>query len=197
MSAVLVTSASAQTDNSPPEVFAPYVEMIKELDLRRRVNVLYPNPQSLFDGLQVGFVNATTGNLTFRRRDIVTRAQGPVVFARVYDSRIRSNADLGTGWRLSLGEELLVDGDPRHRATALSFMDADGARVARMVDGDTTRTFEKADKADKAGTRYVVGWAWRTLLLRRPRQSAAFGVRLRRHGHLRARRRRQHYGCNG
>ena len=172
--------ASAQTESSPPEAFAPYVEMIRELDLRRRVNVLYPNPQSLFDGLQVGFVNTTTGNLTFRRRDIVTRAQGPVVFARVYDSRIGTNADFGSGWRISLAEELLVDADtvtyvdeagarhtfastgkvyaaspstPRHAATTLSFADADGTRIATLVDGDTTRTFERADDA---GTRYVV-----------------------------------------
>ena len=172
--------ASAQTESSPPAAFAPYVEMIRELDLRRRVNVLYPNPQSLFDGLQVGFVNTTTGNLTFRRRDIVTRAQGPVVFARVYDSRIGANADFGTGWRISLAEELLVDADtvtyideagarhtfashgkayaaspptPRHVATTLSFADADGTRIATLVDGDTMRTFERADEA---GTRYVV-----------------------------------------
>ena len=37
----------------------------------RRINVLHPNPQSIFDGLQVGFVNVSTGNLTFERRDMV------------------------------------------------------------------------------------------------------------------------------
>ena len=37
-------------------------------------SVLFPNPQSLFDGLRAGFVNTWSGNLAFRRRDIVTRA---------------------------------------------------------------------------------------------------------------------------
>ena len=42
---------------------------------------------------------------------------------------------------------------PRHAGTALSFADIEGARVATLVDGDTTRTFAQADKM---GTRYVV-----------------------------------------
>ena len=148
--------------------------------LGHQPSVLHPNPQSLFDGLQVGFVNTTTSNLTFRRRDMVTRAQGPVVFARVYDSRIGANDDFGPGWRLSLAEELHVDRDvvtyigasgarqtfawngtgyaaspstPRHAGTALAFADIDGLRVATLRDGDTMRTFAQVDEA---GTRYVV-----------------------------------------
>ena len=143
-------------------------------------SVLFPNPQSLFDGLRVGFVNTSSGNLTFLRRDIVTRAQGPVVFARAYDSRIAADADFGPGWRLSLAEELLIDGDaatyideagaqhafawtgmgwtaspptPRHAATTLDFADVDGIRVAVLADGGTVRTFEQADAV---GARYVV-----------------------------------------
>ena len=143
-------------------------------------SVLFPNPQSLFDGVRVGFVNTSSGNLTFRRRDIVTRAQGPAVFARVHDSRIAGNADFGPGWRLSLAEELLVDGDtavyvdesgarhtfartgtawtaspptPRHGATTLDFADVDGIRIAVLADGDAVRTFEQSDAA---GARYVV-----------------------------------------
>ena len=145
-----------------------------------RASVLFPNPQSLFDGLRVGFVNTSSGNLTFRRRDIVTRAQGPAVFARVHDSRIAGNDDFGPGWRLSLAEELLVDGDaatyvdesgahhafawtgtawtaspptPRHARTTLSFAEVDGVRTAMLVDGDEGRTFVQADAA---GTRYVL-----------------------------------------
>lgn len=175
-----VTSASAQAEVLPPAAFAPYVEMIRELDLRRRVNVMYPNPQSIFDGVQVGFVNTSTGNLTFRRRDIVTRAQGPVIFARVYDSRSGANADFGTGWRLSLAEELVVSDDtvtyiddagarhtfertgahfaqspstPRHNATRLYFGYLDGTTIATLVDGATTRTFESVDPVRP---RYVV-----------------------------------------
>ena len=103
-----------------------------------------------------------------------------MIFARIYDSRIADNADCGHGWRPSLAEELLVDGNavtyvddagarhgfawgaagyaaspptPRHAATTLVFEDRGGARVATMVDGETTRTFERADEA---GTRYVI-----------------------------------------
>ncbi len=76
----------------------------------------------MFDGLQVGFVNVSTGNLTFERRDIVVPGRRRVVFSRIHDSRIRSNADFGPGWRLSLDEEIVVDGD------AASYVDRSGAR---------------------------------------------------------------------
>ena len=103
-----------------------------------------------------------------------------MVFARVHDSRIAANADFGPGWRPSLAEELLVDGDastyvdesgarrtfawngtawtaspptPRHAATTLAFADAGGIRTAVLADGDAVRTFEQADAA---GARYVV-----------------------------------------
>lgn len=104
-----VHSSSPKTP--PSDSLAHYAALVAEFDLRRRLNVLHPNPQSIFDGLHVGHVNVGAGNLTFRRRDIVARADGPVVFARVYDSRIKANADLGPGWRLSLAEELRLDGD--------------------------------------------------------------------------------------
>ena len=151
--------------------------------LGHQASVLHPNPQSLFDGVQVGFVNTSTGNLTFRRRDIVTRAQGPVVFARVYDSRIAANDDFGQGWRLALAEELYLDGDvvtyidesgarqtfardgttwvanppmPQHAATTIEFGSVDGNRVAVLADGDSMRTFRQADAE---GKRYVVASA--------------------------------------
>ena len=135
---------------------------------------------ALFDGVRVGFVNTSAGNLTFRRRDLVTRAQGPVVFARAHDSRIADNPDFGPGWRLSLAEEVLVDGDvavyvdrsgarhafawngtawtqspptPRHARTTLEFADAGGVRTAVLADGDVVRTFAQADPS---GARYVV-----------------------------------------
>ena len=145
-----------------------------------RSSVVHPNPQSVFDGLQAGLVNTTTGNLTFSRRDMVARAQGPVVFARVYDSRIVANNDFGPGWRLSLAEELHVDGGsatytdesgaqhtfmsdgtryvaspstPQHAATVLSFAKVNGTRIATLVANDTTRTFEEANVAEP---RYVL-----------------------------------------
>ena len=42
---------------------------------------------------------------------------------------------------------------PRHAGTTLAFTDVGGTRIATLVDGDATRTFERADAA---GTRYVV-----------------------------------------
>ncbi len=110
-----------------------YVGLVEELDLRKRVNVLYPNAQSLFDGLQIGFVNVGSGNLTFTRRDIVNQGNGPLAFSRNYDSRIQENADFGPGWRLSLSEQLYV-GDG-----ALTYVDGAGVqhRFAQTADGYT------------------------------------------------------------
>ena len=106
-------SVGVHSNTQPPsdDSLALYAALVAEMDLRRRVNVLHPNPQSILDGFHVGHVNVGAGNLTFRRRDMVARANGTVVFARVYDSRIQDNADLGPGWRLSLAEELRLDGD--------------------------------------------------------------------------------------
>jgi len=158
-----------------------YAMLVQELNIRRRVNVLYPNPQSIFDGLQAGFVNVSTGNLTFKRRDIVARAGGGiVVFARVYDSRAGDNDDLGPGWRLSLAEELRLDDaevvyidragarhrfsedadgtyvatppTPRHAATRIAF-DDEGTATLIEADG-TVRAFEAAG-VDEARLRVV------------------------------------------
>ena len=145
--------------------FGPYMDLIDELGARRRVNVLYPNPQSLFDGLEVGFVSVGTGNPSFLRRDLVVRMHGPVIFGRVYDGRIEDNDDLGPRWRLSLAEELWISGDdityvdglggrqafrrsagrykphppnPWHARTTISF--EDGRAVLALADG-SIRTF--------------------------------------------------------
>ena len=120
----------------------------------------------------MGLVNTSVGNLTFRRRDIVTGAQGPVTFARVHDSRIAEDADFGPGWRLSLAEELFVDGDdatyvdasgarhrfawtgtawtaspptPRHARTTLTFVESNGVRTAVLAGGEEVRSFVPAD----------------------------------------------------
>ena len=62
------------------------------------------------------------GNLTFRRRDIVSGLGERAYFSRVYDSRIGQNRDFGPGWRLSLAEELTaVEG-------GLVYTDGSGAR---------------------------------------------------------------------
>lgn len=126
LAVVLAGSDGPATADKAPVATNPalssYLPLIAEFDIRRRVNVLFPNPQTLFDGLPVGFVNVGTGNLTFLRRDMVTRASGPLIFGRVYDSRLRRDDDFGPGWRLSLAEEL-VFGD-----AGITYVDGAGAQ---------------------------------------------------------------------
>ena len=56
-----------------------YVEQVSELSSRARANVYFANPQSLFKGVQVSFVNVGTGNITFLRRDLVTSGRMSLV----------------------------------------------------------------------------------------------------------------------
>src|SRR5436190_1240727 len=82
--------------------------MVSELTGRARANVYFPNPQSIFNGVQVSFVNVGKGNLTFQRRDMVTSGVIPLVFARVYDSSSAGSVDFGPGWMLSAAEQISV-----------------------------------------------------------------------------------------
>lgn len=110
---------------------AEYAKLIEAISQQTHTTVLFPNPQSIFDGYHLGFVNVAAGNLSFKRRDLVVRvsAASTLAFARVYDSRIKRNADFGPGWRLALAEELFVDGD------GLIYVDRAGARH-RFAAGD-------------------------------------------------------------
>ena len=126
-----------------------YLPLVAEFDLRRRVNVLFPNPQTLFDGLQVGFVNVASGNLTFLRRDLVTRANGPLVLGRVYDSRFQGDGDFGPGWRLSPTEELVISGD------SVTYVDRAGAGRRFVADADAYVPARPTPR--HAGTRIAVG----------------------------------------
>lgn len=99
ISVMLVVTASTAQDERPADdspaigdSLSFYAGLVKETELRRRVNVLYPNPQSILDGLQVGYVGVRHGNLTFRRRDLVSGPGERAYFSRVYDSRIRGGA---------------------------------------------------------------------------------------------------------
>ena len=49
----------------------------------RSIAALFPNPQSIFDGMQVGYVSVRHGNLTFRRRDMVAGTNPLAKFTRV------------------------------------------------------------------------------------------------------------------
>ena len=86
----------------------PFVELLEELDHRRRLQFLFPNPQSIFDGIAIGYVQTSAGNLTFERRDLVVLGRKSIVASRIYDSRLASNTGFGLGWRLSLLESVEV-----------------------------------------------------------------------------------------
>ena len=82
---VASTSAIAQSHQTTSPL-DQYVQQASEFSSRARANVYFPNAQSIFSGVQVGFVSVGAGNLTFLRRDMVASGRVPLVVARVYDS---------------------------------------------------------------------------------------------------------------
>jgi YD repeat-containing protein len=100
--------------NSPLD---QYIEQVSELSSRARANVYFANPQSIFRGVQVNFVNVGAGNLTFLRRDLVASGRIPLVFARVYDSSSKGSIDFGPGWTLSAAESITVADGKAHLFT--------------------------------------------------------------------------------
>src|SRR5947209_7344331 len=103
------TSGSNLTDHSTNDsILQSYVQIASELTSRARANVYFSNPQSIFAGVQVNFVNVGTGNLTFLRRDMVTSGRIPLVLARIYDSGNPGGTDFGPGWSLSCVETISV-----------------------------------------------------------------------------------------
>ena len=119
-----------------------YVEQVSELSSRARANVYFANPQSLFKGVQVSFVNVGTGNITFLRRDLVTSGRMPLALARVYDSSAKSSVEFGAGWRLSAAEMISV-GD----AKAHLFRE-DGSIIDFVKSSDTAFRLEKDYPSD-------------------------------------------------
>jgi YD repeat-containing protein len=119
-----------------------YVEQVSELSSRARANVYFANPQSLFKGVQVSFVNVGTGNITFLRRDLVASGRMPLVLARVYDSSVKSSVDFGAGWRLSAAETISI-GD----AKAHLFRE-DGSIIDFVKSSDTVFRLEKDYPSD-------------------------------------------------
>lgn len=108
----------------------PYVQQASEFSSRARANVYFPNLQSIFNGVQVGFVNVGTGNLTFLRRDTVASGRIPIVLARVYDSSGAGSTELGSGWRFSATEAISVGSGKAHLLTesdsVIDFVTNDG-----------------------------------------------------------------------
>ena len=128
--------------HSADSQFDQYVEQVSELSSRARANVYFANPQSLFRGVQVSFVNVGTGNLTFLRRDLVTSGRMPLVLARVYDSSAQSSADFGPGWRLSAAETISLG-----QAKAHLFRE-DGSVIDFVKSSDTVFRLEKDYPSD-------------------------------------------------
>ena len=110
-------SLSQSSDASPNTPYPPkepdvrfeyYAHLLDELNYRRRLQFLFNNPQSIFDGLAIGYVQTSAGNLTFERRDMVVLGAEPVVASRIYDSNQQSNSGFGPGWRLNLDESIQI-----------------------------------------------------------------------------------------
>ena len=80
--------------------------LLDELDHRRRLQFLFPNIQNLTDGIPIGYVQTSTGNLTFERRDLVVLGIESLIASRVYDSRDLEGIGFGPGWRLTLIESI-------------------------------------------------------------------------------------------
>ena len=87
------------------------LDAVNELSSRRRSNILFPNEQSPFYGVQMNYVNVSKGNLTFLKRDKVVVDRMPLVVGRVYDSSKTTSEDFGPGWKLSFVEQLEKVGD--------------------------------------------------------------------------------------
>ncbi len=93
-----------------------YVDYLNEFSERRRSNVYFENPQSIFSGVHLHYVNVGKGNFTFQRRDLVAVGRIPLIVARVYDSSRSDGGDFGPGWRLAAAQRIEIDsnGDLTH-----------------------------------------------------------------------------------
>lgn len=131
----------AQSADSP-KTFDQYAAQASELSFRARANVYFPNPQSVFKGVQVSFVNVGTGDITFLRRDIVAPGRIPLVLARVYDSSNGAISDFGQGWRISAAETISVADHKAH------FLTGSGAIIDFIEKGDGNFRLEKDFPSD-------------------------------------------------
>lgn len=135
------------------------VELLNEVSSRRRLNQLFENPQLGLNGLaRFGYASAVDGSVTFLVRDHVVVSNTPILFGRIYDSRQRTNSDLGPGWKLSLTETLSL----RKRKAVL--IDANGNRLELQRTGDRLSTSEVESfrgRVTDTGARITIGGATR------------------------------------
>ncbi|MFT4926230.1 MAG: YD repeat-containing protein [Phenylobacterium sp.] len=133
---VLTIQAGEIEQSKISETLSAHIKTLNEVSAQRRNNTFFKNEQSIFHGLQKGYVNVGEGNLTFVRRDLVTVGRIPIVIARVYDSALSQAAlsqktalsqetalsqktalsqeaavDFGAGWQLSLAETIRINDD--------------------------------------------------------------------------------------
>lgn len=140
---------SHHSKTGTPQTLNDYVEQVSELSSRARANVYFQNPQSIFNGVQVSFVNVGTGNLTFLRRDMVASGRIPLVFARVYDSSGKGSIDFGPGWSLSAAESIIV-ADGKAHLLSENGSTIDFAKVDQMGFG-----LQRDYPSDYLGLRFV------------------------------------------
>lgn len=105
------------------------IEYMTELTARRRLTTIFDNEQSPFYGVQIGHVNVGVGNLTFLKRDLVRLDLMPLVFGRVYDSRIEDTENFGPGWKLTVSESIRLQG------SILTYVDASNSSYELVVEG--------------------------------------------------------------
>src|SRR5438094_3113777 len=134
-------AANAQS-HSDDSILDYYVEQVSEFSSRARANVYFPNPQSIFKGVQFNFVNVGSGNLTFLRRDMVASGRIPLVLARVYDSSSSGTEEFGPGWRLSAAETISPGMGKVHLTTE------SGSVIDFVPDGENNFRFERDYPSD-------------------------------------------------
>ena len=142
-------------DDAPPQFRELARENVRgflnDLSARRRTTTMFPNPQSVFAGVQESFVNTSTGALTFLVRDLVRVGGMPIVMGRVYDSTLAEGSDFGPGWKLTVVEEL------RQEGSQLMFTDASNAVHALDVDGDAVMPASPATAPVVSGSTRTTG----------------------------------------
>lgn len=131
-------ASAAEDQYIETQVVKASVDYLAELSKRRRLTTIFHNQQHPFHGVQLGYVNATTGNLTFLNRDLVRLDRIPAVFGRVYDSRNSHGADFGPGWRLTFDESIV------RRDSTLEFTDSTNSTYTLDIENHHVRPAHSA-----------------------------------------------------